>query len=444
MSLQLERFSAREILDSRGNPTLSITLFLDDGSTTAAAVPSGASTGSLEAVELRDGDAARYGGKGVAQVAARAEAELNPVLAGHPLAQVGDLAAVDRLLRETDGTAQLSRIGANVIVGISMAAARAIAAAQRQPLWQIIHQALEATATTMGIDPTVVRAPAMPMPHFNVVNGGAHADNELAFQEFMLAPLGAASYAEALRAGSEIHHRLRAVLHERGFSTGLGDEGGFAPPLADPVEVLQLLTDAIEAAGYRTGTDGVALALDPAANGFFEAGSYHLGGRTLSSTQMIDYYESLLDRFPVWNLEDGLAEDDWDGWTLLNHRLGSRCQLVGDDIFVTNPATIQRGIDHHTANAVLIKVNQIGTVTKTLEAVLTAMAAGWEAMVSHRSGETPDSFIADLTVGLGCGQLKSGAPARGERLAKYNRLLEIAASTTLALPESPPWKRSKA
>jgi enolase len=315
---------------------------------------------------------------------------------------------------ELDGSADKSRLGANAIVGVSMAAAKAFAVSAGVPLWQSL--------TPAGV------TPRLPVPHFNVVNGGAHAPNELDFQEFMLAPLGASSYADAVRAGAEVYAALKARLGASGHATGLGDEGGFAPQIARPEDVLSELVGAITDAGYEPGRNGVAIALDPAASEFYRDGAYYVAGGTLSSSEMVGYYADLANRFPVWSIEDGLAEDDWKGWVQLTEELGSRVQLVGDDIFVTNPAIIRKGIEEKVANAALIKVNQIGTVTETLEAMAVCREAGYAAMVSHRSGETEDSFIADLAVGTGCGQLKSGAPARGERVAKYNRLLEIADS----------------
>jgi enolase len=374
-----------------------------------AGVPSGASTGSGEAVELRDGDAVRYGGQGVLGAVANANGPIVEVLAGR---RFDAPAEVDRVLRELDGTTDKSRLGANAIVGVSIAVARAVAASDGEALWRSL--------TPMGVEPR------LPVPHFNVVNGGVHAPNDLDFQEFMVAPLGAPSMAEAVRAGATVYAALKGRLSAAGHATGLGDEGGFAPALTRPEEVLRALVEAIGDAGYIAGRDGVAIALDPAASEFYRDGGYHVAGQALSTEEMITWYEEIVRDFPVWSVEDGLAEGDWDGWRTLTDRLGGRVQLVGDDIFVTNPAVISEAIRRGVGNAALIKVNQIGTVSETLEALRVCRGAGYAAMVSHRSGETEDSFIADLTVGAGCGQLKAGAPARGERVAKYNRLLEIA------------------
>jgi enolase len=414
MKLAVANVHAVEILDSRGNPTLAVTLSLADGTTARAGVPSGASTGSREAVELRDGDPARFGGKGVTGPVGNVNGEIADAIGGRTFAELADL---DGMLIELDGTDNKSRLGANALVGVSMAAARALAIASNQPLWRVLNPA--------GV------TPRLPVPHFNVINGGAHAPNNLDFQEFMIAPLGAPNLAEAVRAGAEVYARLRAALAAAGEATGLGDEGGFAPQIGRPEDVLALLTEAISAAGYESGRAGVAIALDPAANGFFHDGIYEVAGEKLSSDDMISRYEQMIADFPVWSLEDGLAEDDWDGWVRLTERLGDRLQLVGDDLIVTNPVIIAEAIARRAGNAALIKVNQIGTVTETLAAMEMCRAAGWPQMVSHRSGETEDSFIADLAVGSGCGQLKSGAPARGERVAKYDRLIEIEASEPL-------------
>lgn len=405
---------AVEILDSRSRPTLAVTLALADGTIARAGVPSGASTGSREAVELRDGDRDRYNGFGVLKAVTNVNGEIAAALAGQAFDSV---AALDRVLIELDGTPTKSRLGANAIVGVSMAFARALAASDGVELWQAL--------TPSGV------SPRLPVPHFNVVNGGAHAPNKLDFQEFMLAPLGAPSLAEAVRAGSEIYGKLKKLLADKGFATGLGDEGGFAPEIDVPEDVLSLLVQAIEDAGYRAGRDGVAVALDPAASEFYRDGRYHVAGEALSSDDMIVRFDLMTRDFPVWSIEDGLAEGDWDGWARLTERLGSRVQLVGDDVLVTNPAIIREGIAKGIANAALIKVNQVGSVSETVEAMRLCREAGWAQMVSHRSGETEDSFIADLAVGSGCGQLKTGAPARGERVAKYNRLIEIEAAAKL-------------
>ena len=406
--------SALEILDSRGNPTVQVTLVADDGVTYVAGVPSGASTGTREAVELRDGDKARYGGKGVTQAVGHVNDEIADLLMGRSWSS---LAEVDDALIALDGTPTKARLGANAIVGTSMAAARAFAAGT--PLWQSLQPA--------GV------APRLPVPHFNVLNGGVHAPNDLDFQEFMVAPVGAPSFPEALRAGAAVYGRLRALLQAQGEATGLGDEGGFAPNIARPEDVLALIVRAITDAGYQTGKAGVAIALDPAASEFYRDGAYHVAGETLTSDDMIARYEAIATDFPVWSLEDGLAEGDWDGWERLTARLGEKIQLVGDDIFVTNPAIITEAIGRKVGNSALIKVNQIGSITETLRAQEICREAGYTQMISHRSGETSDSFIADLAVATGTGQLKTGAPARGERVAKYNRLLEI----TAAHPELP-------
>lgn len=410
MAYNVQSVQALEILDSRGRPTLEVTLKLDSGTTGVAGVPSGASTGTREAVELRDGDPARYKGAGVTKAVGNVNSEINKLLAGHSWKSLEEL---DQAVIELDGTPTKSRLGANATVGVSMAAARAMAVEDGQPLYR-----------WLAPDQSLLK---LPVPHFNVVNGGAHAQNELEFQEFMLAPLGAPNFAEAVRAGAEIYQALRGLLHSKGHSTGLGDEGGFAPALSTPEEVLDLLVDAIGAAGYTPGPKGVAIALDPAASEMREAdGTYRYSiGTRLSTDQMIDRYEALLDRYPIWSIEDGLGEDDWDGWEILTARTGERVQLVGDDIFVTNPSIIREAISRKVANSALIKVNQIGTVTETLEAIAVCRAAGYTQFISHRSGETTDSFIADLAVASGAGQIKTGAPARGERVAKYNRLIAI-------------------
>jgi enolase len=403
---------AMEILDSRGRPTLQVTVRLADGAAGVAGVPSGASTGSKEAVERRDGDSGRYRGLGVLGAAGAVRGEIADLLRGRDWTS---LAEIDAALTGLDGTANKARLGANAVVGVSMACARALARAQGRELWEWLAPS--------GM------APRLPVPHFNVVNGGVHAPNQLDFQEFMIAPLGAPSLPEAVRAGAEVYAALRALLAGQGHATGLGDEGGFAPQLREPEDVLALLVTAIGDAGYLAGRDGIAIALDPAASEFRgDDGLYHVAGQKLSSADMIERYAQITQRFPVWLIEDGLAEDDWDGWAALTARLGERVQLVGDDIFVTNPAIIAEGIRAGIANAALIKVNQIGTVTETLQAMATCRQAGYAQFVSHRSGETTDTFIADLAVSAGCGELKTGAPARGERVAKYNRLLEIAAA----------------
>ncbi len=404
--------SALEILDSRGRPTLAVTLRLGDGSTATAGVPSGASTGSREAVECRDGDPARYDGMGVLGAAEAVNTEIAGLLRGRSWAS---LAEADQEMIGLDGTANKSRLGANAIVGVSMALARALANSAGIPLWR-------------WLNPDGV-TPSLPVPHFNVLNGGVHAPNSLNFQEFMIAPLGAPSMAEAVRAGAEVYAALRRELASRRLSTGLGDEGGFAPEITQPEEVLGLLVQAIGAAGYKTGAEGVSIALDPAASEFRQPdGRYKVASDLLSSAEMIDRYAAITGQFPVHLIEDGLGEDDDDGWIALTARLGHATELVGDDIFCTNPAIISRAIARGIGNSSLIKLNQIGTVTETLESMAICRQAGYRQFVSHRSGETDDTFIADLATGTGCGHLKSGAPARGERVAKYNRLMEIAAA----------------
>lgn len=401
-----------EILDSRGRPTLSVTVELADGVVASAGVPSGASTGTREAVELRDGDKSRFGGAGVLNAVGHVNGEIADFLVGSAF---GSLAEVDEGLAGLDGTPNKGRLGANALVGVSMATARAAAMADGKELFDWL--------------PVWGAGQRLPVPCFNVLNGGAHAPNALDFQEFMVCPVGASSMAEAVRAGAEVYAALRAGLQAQGMATGLGDEGGFAPELAVPEDVLALIVAAIEKAGYPVGRGGVAIALDPAASEFRQAdGRYRVNGMMLSSDEMIERYAAMVDRFPVWSIEDGLGEDDRDGWAKLTQRLGDKIQLVGDDNFCTNPAIIADAIKAGIANAALIKLNQIGSVTETLEAMRLCHEAGYGQMVSHRSGETPDSFIADLVVATGCGQIKTGAPARGERVAKYNRLLEIAAA----------------
>lgn len=416
MVVEFSSISAIEILDSRGRPTLSVSATLADGRRVRSGVPSGASTGSREAVELRDHDDQRYAGFGVQRAVANVNGPIAELLTSRPFTA---LEQVDLALQTQDGTPDMSRLGANAIVGVSMAAARAFALQSGQPLWQWL--------TPAGVHPR------LPVPHFNVVNGGAHAVNDLDFQEFMIAPIGAPSMPEAVRAGADVYRRLRSALADRNLATGLGDEGGFAPEISCPEDVLAFLTQAIDGAGYIAGRDGVAIALDPAANGFCRDGRYLVDGQSLSSDDLIDRYVSIVENYPVWSIEDGMDEHDTVGWRKLTEKLGSRVQLVGDDNFVTNPDLIAYAVRAGIGNAALIKVNQIGTVSQTLEALDLCHQSGYGAMVSHRSGETSDSFIADLAVASGCGQIKSGAPARGERVAKYNRLLEI----TAAAPDLP-------
>ena len=412
MAFGVAEVSALEILDSRGRPTLSVTVALTDGSVGTAGVPSGASTGSREAVELRDGDPGRFGGAGVLHAVEHVNVEIADNLKHHPCES---LEQADALLVALDGTPNKARLGANAIVGVSMALARALASSAGLPL----HAWL----------PGFGQPSRMPVPCFNVLNGGAHAPNLLDFQEFMISPLGAPAMADAVRAGAEVYVALRKRLTAGGHATGLGDEGGFAPDLAEPEEVLALIVAAIGDAGYTAGLDGVSIALDPAASEFRQDdGTYRVNGQSLSSEDMIARYEAMVESYPIWSIEDGLGEGDREGWQRLTARLGELIQLVGDDNFCTNPGIITDAIGDHIANAALIKLNQIGTVSETLEAMAVCHRASYAQMVSHRSGETPDAFIADLAVATGCGQIKTGAPARGERVAKYNRLMEIAAS----------------
>ncbi len=399
---------AREILDSRGNPTIEVEVTLESGASGRAAVPSGASTGKREALELRDGDAKRYHGKGVLRAIRNVAQVIASELAGM---EASEQSAVDRKLVALDGTPNKSRLGANAILGVSLAVARAAANATGVQLYQYLG----------GSD-----ARLLPVPLMNVINGGVHADNGLDIQEFMLVPAGAPRFAEALRMGAEVFHTLRGLLSDKGLATGVGDEGGFAPALGSNTAALDFLLLAIERTGYRPGED-VLLAIDAAASEFWRDGTYRLRteGATRTSDEMIAFYESLLGRYPICSIEDGLGEEDWDGWVTLTRRLGTRVQLVADDVFVTNPAIIKEGIQREVANAVLIKVNQIGTLTETLEAIRLAKQAGYGTVVSHRSGETEDPFIADLAVAVNAGQIKTGSLARAERTAKYNQLLRI-------------------
>jgi len=407
---------AREILDSRGNPTIEVDVVLADGAVGRAAVPSGASTGAHEAVELRDGDRSRFGGKGVRKAVKNVVEEIAPAVLGLDAA---DQAGLDAVLIDLDGTANKGRLGANAILGVSLACAHACAAALDLPLYRYLGG---------------VGARTLPVPFFNILNGGKHAVNSTDFQEFMVAPIGRPTFAEAVRAGAEVFQALRSILQDGGFSVGQGDEGGFAPSLPSNEAAVEMILRAIEAAGYRPGED-VAIALDPATSSILVdgtgvegvTGQYRLEreGRTLDSGEMIDLWEQWLARYPIVSLEDGLAEDDWAGWKALTARLGSKVQLMGDDIVVTNPAIIARAIDEQAMNSILIKLNQIGTMTETIDAIALARRAGWTCQVSHRSGETEDTTIADFVVAMGTGQIKSGAPSRSERVAKYNRLLRI-------------------
>ncbi|MFZ1043422.1 MAG: phosphopyruvate hydratase [Anaerolineales bacterium] len=400
---------AREILDSRGNPTVEVDVQLGDGALGRAAVPSGASTGVHEALELRDGDKKRYGGKGVLKAVENINGSISKALVR---LDSSDQSAIDKAMLTLDGTSNKSKLGANAILGVSLAVARAAANSKKVPLYQHLSQGT---------------AKLMPVPMFNILNGGVHANWQgTDFQEFMIAPVGAPNFREALRWGSEVYQSLKGVLKDGGYSVGVGDEGGFAPALKKNSDAVDLILKAIEKAGYKAG-DQVAIALDPASSGFYEDGKYNLRteNRKVTSSEMVGLYAEWAKKYPIVVLEDGLAEDDWDGWKLLNQTIGGKVELVGDDLFVTNVQRIERGIKENVANAVLIKLNQIGTLTETIAAIDMARKAGWGAMVSHRSGETVDSFIADFTVAMGTGHLKTGAPARGERVEKYNQLMRI-------------------
>ena len=416
MNTAIDVVDAREILDSRGNPTVEVDVILEDGSVGRAAVPSGASTGAHEAVELRDGDTARYGGKGVLQAVANVTDTIGPAIYG---LDASDQPGIDDVLRDLDGTPNKAELGANAILGVSLAVAHAAAAAYDLPLYRYLGG---------------VGARTLPVPMFNILNGGKHAQDSTDFQEFMVMPVGVATFADALRAGAEVFAALRAILHDEGHGTGQGDEGGFAPSLPSNEAAVEVILRAIERAGYRPGID-IAIALDPATTELVEPGigggdaptRYVLAkeGRTLDSGEMIDLWADWAARYPIVSIEDGLAEDDWSGWQAMTERLGGTIQIVGDDLLVTNTERIGRAIDAHAANSVLIKLNQIGTLTETIEAIELARSAGWSAVVSHRSGETEDTTIADFVVAMGTGQIKTGAPSRSERVAKYNRLLRI-------------------
>ncbi len=411
MSHRIKAVRAMEILDSRGNPTIRVFVTMDNGVCAAASVPSGASTGENEAVELRDGDAGRYGGKGVLKAITNVCERIAPKLVGmNPARQ----AEIDRLMIELDGTPNKEKLGANAILGVSMAVARAAASTLDLPLYAYLGR------------PDGVR---IPTPMMNIINGGKHADNSVDFQEFMIMPVGAPTFAEALRYGAETFHALKEILKKKGYSTSVGDEGGFAPNLGSNDEACEVIVAAIEAAGYKPGRE-IAIALDPAASSFFEGGAYHLtksGQGIKTSAEMTALYKSWVEKFPIVSIEDGLAENDWDGFREQTSVLGKRIQIVGDDIYVTNTRFINRGINEKTTNAALIKLNQIGTVTETIEAIDLCRAAGWGFVISHRSGETEDTFMADFAVAMGGGQIKTGSVCRSERIAKYNRLLEIEA-----------------
>ncbi len=409
MTMTIKDVKAREILDSRGNPTVEVEVKLEDGTVGRAGVPSGASTGVHEALELRDGDKKRYNGKGVLQAVGNVNKLIAPEICG---LNAFDQAGLDEKLITLDGTPNKNKLGANAILGVSLAAARAAALSLKLPLFRYLG----------GLGARV-----LPVPMFNILNGGVHANWQgTDLQEFMIAPVGAPSLREAVRWGSEVYQALKSVLKARAYSTGVGDEGGFAPALKKNSEAIELIVEAIEKAGYKPGVE-VAIALDAAASSFYEDGVYNLRteGKKVKAEEMVKMYEDWVEKYPVFSIEDGLAEDDWEGWKVLNERLGQTTQLVGDDIFVTNVERIKRGIEENAANSVLIKLNQIGTLTETIQAIDLARRANWTAMISHRSGETVDSFIADFSVAMGTGQLKTGAPCRGERVEKYNQLMRI-------------------
>ena len=399
---------AREIMDSRGNPTVEVEVYLEDGTIGRAAVPSGASTGQFEAVELRDGESPRYLGKGVLQAVANVNDIIGPAILGF---DASEQVAIDRIMIELDGTPNKAKLGANAILGVSMAVARAAAESYDLPLFQYLGG---------------TNAKELPVPMMNILNGGAHADNNVDIQEFMIMPIGASSFMEALRYCAEVYHTLKGVLKAKGLATGVGDEGGFAPNLGSNEEALQVITEAIEKAGLVVGED-IVFAIDAASSEFYKDGKYHLAGegKVKTAAEMVEYYAELCEKYPIYSIEDGLAEEDWEGWKLLTDRLGKTVQLVGDDLFVTNTERLSRGIKEDTANAILIKVNQIGTLTETFDAIEMAKRAGYTAVISHRSGETEDSTIADIAVAVNAGQIKTGAPARSERVAKYNQLLRI-------------------
>lgn len=407
MAAIIETF-AREILDSRGNPTVEVEVFLEDGTIGHAAVPSGASTGAFEACELRDGDKARYGGKGVLKAVENVNSIIGPAIQGF---DATEQAAIDKLMISLDGTDNKSKLGANAILGVSMAVARAAAKSLDLQLYQYLG----------GFN-----AKELPVPMMNILNGGAHADNNVDIQEFMIMPVGAESFAEALRSCAEVYHTLKTVLKGKGLSTGVGDEGGFAPNLESNEEALEVICEAIKAAGYEPGKD-FKLAIDAASSEFYKDGKYDLAGegKIKTAEEMVDFYEYLVGKYPIVSIEDGLAEEDWDGWKVLTDRLGKKVQLVGDDLFVTNSKRLAKGIDMGVANSILVKVNQIGTLTEAFEAMELAKRSGYTCVVSHRSGETEDAIIADIAVAVNAGQIKTGAPARSERVAKYNQLLRI-------------------
>jgi len=411
---KITKITGREILDSRGNPTVEVEVLLNDGSLGRAAVPSGASTGAHEALEMRDGDARRYGGKGVS----KAVANVNGLIAKKLKGQKCDVPALDKMMLELDGTENKGRLGANAVLGVSLAAARAGALSAEEPLYDYLRSVYKISA----------KGYTLPVPMMNIINGGAHADNNVDLQEFMVMPVGAAKFSEGLRMGTEVFHSLKKVLHDKGYATSVGDEGGFAPNLQSNEEALEVIAEAVNRAGYKLEED-IVIALDPASTEFYKDGSYMLEGEKThqrkSSRDMVEFYAGWAERYPIMSIEDGVAEDDWEGWKLLTERLGDRLQLVGDDLFVTNVKRLTRGIEQHVANSILVKVNQIGSLTETIETVKKAHQAGYTAVMSHRSGETEDTFIADLAVALNTGQIKTGSASRTDRICKYNQLLRI-------------------
>ena len=437
--MKIKHIEAREILDSRGTPTVEAEIVLKSGLRAAASVPSGASTGEHEALELRDGDPSRYFGKGVLKAVANIENIIAPALIGIP---VSEQAEIDRIMVDLDGTPDKSRLGANAILAVSLAAAKAAAAYMNMPLYRYLatlHSDVLAASPVRGTDVLAARdsatiplwdSPVLPVPMMNIINGGSHSDSPIAFQEFMIRPVGADTFAERLRMGAEVFHSLKGILRSRGLSTAVGDEGGFAPDLSGIDEALSLIVNAIEAAGYVPGSD-VTLALDCASSEFFIDGLYDytkfegMEAPIYGRAAQLEFLEELLRKYPIDSIEDGMSENDWEGWRMMTERLGDRCQLVGDDLFVTNVGYLSRGIRENCANAILIKLNQIGTLTETMEAIAMAQRHGYKAIVSHRSGETEDTFIADLAVATRCGQIKTGSLSRSERVAKYNRLLKI-------------------
>ncbi len=420
MSYRITQLHAREVLDSRGNPTIEVEARLSDGSEGRSIVPSGASTGIHEALELRDGDATRYLGKGTLKAVRNVREILAPLVCEKPIA---DISTLDKWMIDKDGTHQKSSLGGNAILGVSLAFAHAVAQAEKLPLYDVIRQ-------WMGRKPTEM---ALPVPLMNIINGGVHADNGLAIQEFMIVPHGFERFSEALRAGAEVFHHLKKILHKKGLSTGVGDEGGFAPALTSNEKALELICDAVASAGYELGKQ-ISLALDVAASSFYDAQTkqYTMAGQKWEGLDLVEYYSGLVEKFPILSIEDGLEEDDWAGWNALTTKIGKRTQLVGDDLFVTQESRLKRGIEAKTANAILIKVNQVGTLSETIRTMNLARENGYRSVVSHRSGESEDVTIAHLAVGSGCGQIKTGSASRSERIAKYNELLRIEERTRAA------------